>query len=90
MYSSPGQELLGVVTSHGPSRESYTPAQKASCWPAEAEMPAAAAMVFAQRLRAALPSAASAPAVLQRALPEGGAEVVEVEGTAEVPDYSQR
>jgi hypothetical protein len=29
-YSPPGQELLGVVTSHGPFRESYTIAQKAS------------------------------------------------------------
>jgi len=28
--------------------------------------------------------------VLLRGLPEGGAEVVKVEGTAEVPDYSQR
>src|SRR5262245_54379188 len=27
-YSSSGPELLGVVTSHGPSRESYTSAQK--------------------------------------------------------------
>ena len=34
--SSPGQELLGVITSHGPSRESYRSAQKASGWATEA------------------------------------------------------
>jgi len=41
-------------------------------------------------MRTALSSASSTPAVLQRALSKGGAEVVEVEGTAEVPDYNRR
>ena len=44
--SAPGQELLGVVTSHGPSRESYPSAEKSSYWPTEA---AAAAEVSAER-----------------------------------------
>src|SRR5438128_8449086 len=34
--SSPGQELLGVITSHGPFRESYSPSRKSRGWPAEA------------------------------------------------------
>ena len=91
MCSSPGQELLGVITSHGPSRESYTTVQKSSGRPAEAPaMLAAVATVSAQRLRAALPSATIAPEVLQRVLPGAGAEVVAVEGTTEVPDFSPR
>jgi len=81
--SPPGQELLGVVTSHGPSRESYTPAQKASCWPAETQ--AAAAAMSAQRLRAAFSPAAIVPALLRRGLPEGGTQVVAVEGAATLP-----
>ena len=57
--SSPGQELLGVITSHGPSRDCYTLAQKSSGWSAQAPgMSAADAAVSAQRLRPALPSAA--------------------------------
>ena len=85
-HSDPGLELLGVVTSHGPSRESYTPFRKSSEWPAEAsDAPAADAPVSPQRLRAAFSSAASAAAVLQRAMPEGGSEVVAVEGAATIP-----
>lgn len=86
MYSPPGQELLGVVTSHGPSRESYTPLRKSSDWQTKTPgPPAAAAAVSVERLRAAFSSAAGKPAVLQRALPPGGAEMVAVEGPAEVP-----
>ena len=44
---------------------------------------AAAAALSAQRLRAAFSSAAGDPAVLQQELPEGGAEMVAVEGAAE-------
>jgi len=51
---------------------------------------AAVAVLSAERMRTALSSASSTPAVLQRALSKGGAEVVEVEGTAEVPDYNRR
>jgi hypothetical protein len=59
--------------------------------PAETQgMAAAAAEVSAQRLRAVFSSPPSKPAVLQWAMPGGGTEVVEVEGTAKVPDYSQR
>jgi len=46
-----GKELLGVITSHGPSRESYTSAQRSSAWPAEAPSTEAAPEVLsAQRV----------------------------------------
>ena len=84
--SPPGRELLGVITSHGPSRESYTPSRKSRGWPAEAiGPPAANAYLSAERMRAALSSSASAPALLQRALPGGGAEMGAVEGAATIP-----
>jgi hypothetical protein len=84
--SSPGQELLGVITSHGPSRECYTPSRKSRGWPAEAIVPPAAnAYLSAEGMRAAFPSSASTAALLQRALPGGGAEVVAVESTATIP-----
>src|SRR4051794_14698422 len=41
--------------------------------------------VSAERLRPTLSSAASAPALLQRGLPGCGAEVVALEGAAEIP-----
>jgi hypothetical protein len=89
--SPPGQELLGVITSHGPSRESYTSAQKSSGGTAAAPGTAAtSAVLSAERMRAALLSAASAPAVLQRAVSKGGAEVGAVESAAEVPDHRWR
>ena len=67
MDSPPGQELLGVITSHGPSRESYRPSRKSRGWPAEAiGPPAADAALSAERVRAALSSPAGAPALLQR------------------------
>ena len=73
------------MTSHGPSRESYTSNRK-SRRPAETIGTAAAqAALSAQRLRAALSSPAGAPALLQRALPGGGAEMVAVEDAATIP-----
>jgi hypothetical protein len=47
-------------------------------------MPAAHAAMSAQRVRAALSSPASTPALLQRALPGGGAEMVAVEGATTI------
>jgi hypothetical protein len=41
-------------------------------------------------VRAAVSSATSATAVLQRGLPESGAEVVAVESAAEVPKHQWR
>src|ERR1700693_2549006 len=81
--SPPGAGASGSHHPHGPSRESYTPAQKSSGWPAEAS--ATAPALSAQGLRAAFSSTASAPALLQRELPTGSAEVVAVESPATVP-----
>src|ERR1700688_464506 len=84
--SSPGRELLGVITSRGPSRESYTPSRKSRGWPAEAIATSAAdARLSAEGMRAAFSSPAGAPAVLQPALPGGGAAMVAVESTAALP-----
>jgi len=85
--SSPGQELLGVITSHGPSRKSYQACREAGMWPAAAaaSVPAADTPVSAERVRAALPSPAGVPALLQRRLPEGGAAMVALEGAATIP-----
>jgi hypothetical protein len=47
--------------------------------------PAADAALSAERLRGALSSSAGAPALLQRALPGGGAEMVAVEGATTIP-----
>ena len=53
-YSPPGPELLGVITSRGPSRESYTPSRKSRGWPAEAIATSAAdARLSAEGMRAA-------------------------------------
>jgi hypothetical protein len=83
--SSPGQELLGVSSSHGPSRESYHPPEK-SIAAAEAEgPPAAGAAVSVERLRAALPSAAGSAALLQPALRRGGETMDAVAGAATIP-----
>src|SRR5271169_3970569 len=84
--SPPGQELLGVITSHGPYRESYRSAQKASGWATDAiRASAAAAVLPAQRVQATFSSPSGGPALLQRGLPEGGAEMVAVEGPATIP-----
>ena len=81
--SPPGQELLGVITSHGPSRESYRPSRKSSGAAEAIGPPAADAALSAERMRAALSSPAGAPALLQRRMPGGGAEMVAVEGAAD-------
>src|SRR5580658_3796504 len=82
--SLPGQELLGVITSRGPFRESYRSTRKASGGTA-ADPTAAEAALSAERLRGALSSAAGAPALLQRGLPGGGAEMVALESPGEIP-----
>src|SRR5438552_15036460 len=85
---SPGQELLGVITSHGPFRESYSPSRKSRGRPAEATTsPAADTAVSAESVRAAFSSAARAPALLQRRVPERGAAMVAgaIGGGAKVP-----
>jgi len=85
--SPPGQELLGVITSHGPSRECYTPTRKSRGWPAEAIAPPAAdASLSAERMRAALRSPAGAPALLQRRMPGSGAGMVALEGAGKISD----
>ena len=60
-----------------PSQESYQPNRKAR-GAAAFGPPTADAAVSAERVRAALSSTASAPALLHRTLPAGGAEVVAV------------
>jgi hypothetical protein len=80
--SSPGPELLGANTSHGPSRESYTPFGKASGGQANTSAPPAASAppLSTEGMRTAVSAAACAPAVLQRGVPEGRTGVVGVEG----------
>lgn len=83
--SPPGQELLGVLTSHGPFRECYKSSRKSTI-SAEAIGPSASeAAMSAQRVRAALSSAASAAALLQRVLPGSGPAMVAEEGAAKIP-----
>src|SRR4051794_9241981 len=80
-----GKELLGVVTSHGPSREAYRSSQKSRGTAAAIAVSAAEAVLSAERMRAALSSRAAAPALLQRGVPEGSAEVGGVEGATTLP-----
>jgi hypothetical protein len=83
--SAPGQELLGVITSHGPSRESYRSSRK-SRGPAQAIAASAAdAVLPVERVRGALPSAAGAPALLQRRVSGSGAGMVALEGAGKIP-----
>jgi hypothetical protein len=83
--SPPGQELLGVITSHGPSRESYRSFRK-SRGSGKATTPSAAdAVLPAERVRGALPSAAGAPALLQRRVPGSGEGMVALEGAGKIP-----
>ena len=82
----PGQELLGAVTSHGPSRESYKQSRETRGRAAAAgSPPAQGPALSAEGMRAAFSSAASAAALLQSAVPGGGAGVVAVEGAATLP-----
>ena len=79
-YSPPGPELLGVITSRGPSRECYRSGRKSRGGPAEAiAWPAANTLVSTERLREALSSPAGAPTILQQRVPGGGAAMVTVE-----------
>jgi len=48
------------------------------------QQPAANAALSAERMRAALPSAAGAPALLQPELPGSGAAMVPLEGPTEI------
>ena len=83
--SPPGPELLGVITSHGPSRESNRPSRKSSGAARAISAPAAGTVLSAERMRSVLSAAAADPALLQRGVPEGGAEMVEMEGAAKIP-----
>src|ERR1017187_2140037 len=83
-WSPPGQELLGVITSHGPSRESYSPSRKSRGTAAAIAVSAADASLSAERMRAALSSPASTSTLLQPVLPGGGAEVVAPEIPREI------
>jgi hypothetical protein len=90
--SSPGQELLGAFPSHGPFRESYRPTGKASGpWKETAAAAIAPrpkkALVSAERVPAALSRQTCPAALLQPRVPAGSAEVVGVEGPADLPDY---
>src|SRR5947207_1662767 len=86
MQSPPGQELLGVITSHGPYRESYQVIQEAGGLPATPSgLPAAHSLLSAEGMRAAFSSQAGATALLQCRVRKGGAAVGAVEGTATVP-----
>ena len=81
-----GNELLGVITSHGPPRESYSPSRKSRGTAATAiAPPAACATLSAEGMREALPSAADTAALLRRRVPGCGAEVGPVEGAATLP-----
>src|ERR1035437_10077657 len=83
--SPPGQELQGVITSHGPSRESYSPSRKSRGTAAAIAVSAADETLSAQRVRAALSSPAGAPALLQRGMPGGGTEMVAPESPRKIP-----
>jgi hypothetical protein len=82
--SPPGQELLGVITSHGPCRESYKQSREARVPAAATRSPAQGPALSAERMRAAFSSAACMPALLQSGVPEGGAGVVAVACAATV------
>ena len=83
--SPPGQELLGVITSRGPSRESYNPSRKSRGTAAAIAVSAADETLSAQRVRAALSSPAGAPALLQPTVPGGGTEMVAPESPRKIP-----
>src|ERR1035438_10129038 len=83
--SPPGQELLGVITSHGPSRESYRSSRKSRGWAEEIAPSAADAALSAEGVRGALRSPAGAPALLQPRVPGSGAGMVALEGPGKIP-----
>src|ERR1035441_10693040 len=83
--SPPGQELQGVITSHGPSRESYRSSRKSSGSAEEIAPSAADAALSAEGVRGVLRSPAGAPALLQRRVPGNGAGMVALEGSGKIP-----
>ena len=85
MDSPPGQELLGVITSHGPSRESYRSSRKSRGSAEAIAPPAADAALSAEGVRGALRSPAGSPALLQRRVPGSGAGMVALEGAGKIP-----
>jgi hypothetical protein len=90
MDSSPGKELLGVITSHGPSRESYRSSRKSSR-SAKAIAPTAAdAALSPEGVQAALSSPAATPALLQPRVPGSGAGMVTLEGPGKIPGEQGR
>lgn len=79
------------MTSHGPSRESYKCGRKARVAAAKTTRAASTgAALSTERMRAALSCWAAAAALLQRSVPWGGAEVVAVEGAADLPGQRGR
>ena len=92
MESSPGQELLGAFTSHGPSRGLYPPTRPSRTW-RKTEAAGTAApnpRVPVEGMRAAIPVVAGARTLLQPRVPAGGTEVVALESPAAVPDDGGR
>src|SRR5260370_35245531 len=85
MDSAPGQEVLGVITTHGPSRESYRSSRKSRGSAEAIAASAADAVLPAERVRRALPSPAGAPALLQRKVSGSGAGMVALEGAGKIP-----
>ena len=80
-----GEELLGVIASHGPYRESYRSSRKSRGSAKAIAPPPTIAALSAERMRSALSSTAGTTALLQRALPGGGAAMVAVEGAETIP-----
>jgi len=65
MRSSPGQELLGVITSHGPCRESYQVNGEASGERLQKRRPPSAVPALsAEGVRKTIPSGAGPAALL--------------------------
>ncbi len=73
-----------MITSHGPSRESIRPSRKSSGAATAISSQTACTALSAERMRTVLSSEAVQPALLQRRVPDGGAEMVEMEGAAKI------
>lgn len=81
----PRAEASGSHNSHGPFRESYTAVCKTTPCSAETAHAAAAKPAMpAERMRATLPPTAGARTLLQSGVPARSAEVVVLEGQAEL------
>ncbi len=87
----PRAEASGSHHSRGPSRESYTVVSKSRPCSPETTHPAAAYPTMpAERMRAPFPPTPGARALLQPGVPAGGAEVVVLEGAAELSGDGHR